>query len=345
MVVIVNGLIFLPSALAGDKVGVIAGFSGDYSAYGGAFRRGIELADVTDVSIVFEDDQFIPTKTITAFNRLVEIYKVSAVVVGDSTTGQAVAPLAMKRGIPLLVWANAGEIFKGNPMVLRLWTSPEKDFEAVEKMLKNSNIAVSERLAVFTGTHGYAEAWGARVASSSPGGLWERFSVEPTDFRAHLLKIKNSNFTGVAICFNPGINGIFIRQLRGLSISLPIFGSNFLESTADADAAGRFLDGVRFTGPIVNSTFFAKFRDKTGGTDHLYSAAIFHDAIKLIQQALRDRADRPLINKILKSAPSQTALKGLKVVSSQHDNFLDFEMGQFVYQGRNFKLENTPVTH
>jgi ABC-type branched-subunit amino acid transport system substrate-binding protein len=336
----------LEDANAENRVGVIAGFSGEYAAYGDAFRRGIEIAKIGDLKILFEDDQFIPSKSVTAFNRLVEVEKVSVVIVGDSTTGQAVAPLAMRRRIPLLVWANAGEIFKNNPMVLRLWASPEKDFGALEKMLKNSDIAVTEKLAVLTGTHGYAESWGAKIRSLSPKGLWETFTVEPNDFRAQILKIKKGNFSGVAICFNPGINGIFIRQLRSLDMNLPIFGSNFLESTADVEAAGDLIDGVRFTGPVVNYSFLDSFKRQSGGTNHLYSAAIFHDAIKIVSAAFNNTSAATLMAKMLTSTPTDTALKGLSIVTTPTDNYLDFEIGEFVYQGKSISMTTAkgPVT-
>jgi hypothetical protein len=117
-------------AKAETKIGVLAGFSGVSAGYGTAYRTGIELAPRKDgYSFIFEDDQFLPAKTISAFNKLVTIDKISSAFIGDTVTAQAVAPIARRNKIPLYVWASSSFEANEGSLTTRLWTTDEEDFD------------------------------------------------------------------------------------------------------------------------------------------------------------------------------------------------------------------------
>jgi ABC-type branched-subunit amino acid transport system substrate-binding protein len=329
-IILLLQIFFSPLILNAEfKVGVITGFTGDWGAYGVANRRGIELAEVGQgISFVYEDDQFQPAKTVAAFHKLVDVDNVAAVIIGDTVTAQAVAPIAKHRKIPLLVWASADNAFKDNHFVLRLWTAAERDFSSLRRAVNSHGF---KRVKAFTSAHTYSEAWGEAIESFSPDNTRERFTTEPTSFQVEILKLKKSSIDAVAVCLSSGGNGLFIRQMRQLKISFPIFACNFVESSADIAAAGSSINGVFFTAPKLSDKFTALYRSQFSISDHIFSAAVFYDAAKIIEAALKNNPQESLIERILETKISDTALSDLKIVASEDDYHLDFNFAEFLF--------------
>jgi len=325
------------SAFCSDKqikVGVIAGFTGDYAAYGLAFRNGIELAKVgSNIRFIYEDDQFIPSKTLSAFQKLTQLEKVDIILVGDSTSGQAVAPLAKKLKLPLLVWATSQHIFKGNEYVLRLWSEPNRDFYSIKNLIQQKKW---HKLAVFSASHFYSEQWGSHISKTFQETSWHRFTNTPESFQPQLLKVKKLGVDALGVCLDPGANGLLIRQARELKMTMPIFGCNFLEASADVLTASSNIEGVLFTSPKISKTFFEEYRNRFGTTNHLLSAALFHDAARLIDQAVNKLPDDDFMRAILHSSLIEPALSGLKVVSTGGESHLEFDFTAYVYSGLQF---------
>lgn len=309
-------LVFSPSQLfAQPKVGVLASYSGDWGSYGVAYRNGIELAGVGDsVTFVYEDDGFIPAKTVTAFRKLVDVDKITAVLVGDTVTGQAIAPLAKNKRIPLYAWASTGDVFADNPYVTRLWTKERKDYGFIVAQVVRRGY---RRVALFTSTHPYSNGWADAIAARLKGSSVEDFSTAPEGFQTQLLKLKQGGFDAVGICLNTGLNGLFARQMRELKISLPLFSCDFVEATPDIDAAKGAFDGVWFTAPRISKSFAQTYKNRFGKSDHIVSAAIFHDAALLVTGTTQ----KPF------------AIDGLKVIDENGDRHLDFEYGVFQFRG------------
>lgn len=302
-----------------EKIGVIAGFSGPGAEYGAAYRRGIELAPIPPgFSFVYEDDQFTPAKTVSAFNKLIEHDKISKLVVGDTVTAQAVVPIARRRNIPIYLWASQAKEIDSEPLVTRLWDTNERDFGSFIQILKKRGL---KRVAVFTSAHTYANDWGAAIKDALPGSIHRSFSLVPPSFQAEILKARAAKYDAIGFCLNPGDNGIFAKQFKQLKIEIPLFACNFVEATVDIDAAAGALDGVFFSGPKVASEFITQYKKKFGSTDHLFSAAVFHDAALLITNA-----QNPVF-----------ALEGLKKISpAGKASFLELSFTSYVFIGREF---------
>ena len=303
------------TAAAQPKVGVLASYTGDWGAYGVAYRHGIELADVgSKATFIYEDDGFLPAKSVSAFRKLLEVDKISAVLVGDTVTAQAIGPIAMKRKVPLLAWASGDRVFANNPYGLRLWTSNQRDFFFTAEQLKRRGY---KKIALFTSTHTYTAAWANALRDRFPGSVWEDFSTNPESFQTSIMKAKAGGFDAIAVCLGAGLNGRFAKQLRMLRIDMPLFGCNFIESSADIEAAGGSFDGVWFTAPKLSQEFMAAYTTRFGTTDHIISAAVFHDAALLVTGT----TDKPF------------AIAGLREVHVDGDLHLDFEYQVLRFKG------------
>lgn len=301
-------------AIAESKIGVLASFTGDWGAYGQAYRRGIELADVgSTATFLYEDDGFLPARSVSAFRKLVEVDKISAALVGDTVTAQAISPIALKQKIPLFAWAS-GTKFTNNPYALRLWTSNAKDFSFMGTEVKRRGY---KKLALFTSTHTYTTEWARALTEQFPESAWEDFSTNPDSFQSSILKVKAGGFDAIGVCLAAGLNGRLAHQLRSLRVDIPLFGCNFIESSADIEAANGAFDGVWFTAPKLSTEFTGKYTARFGKSDHLVSAAIFHDAALLVTHA----TDRPF------------AIEGLREVSDDGDRHLDFDYQVLRFRG------------
>jgi ABC-type branched-subunit amino acid transport system substrate-binding protein len=311
-------------ASAQHKVGVLASYTGDWGAYGVAYRHGIELADVgTKATFIYEDDGFLPAKAVSAYRKLVDVDKISDVFVGDTVTAQAVAPIALKKKMPLFAWASGDRVFDTNPYAVRLWSTNKKDLSFITEQLKRHGY---KRLALFTSTHTYTTEWGRGLVEAFPGSVWEDFSASPDSFQSNLLKAKNQGFDAIGVCLSSGLNGRLAKQMRDLKIGIPLFGCNFLEASADIQAAAGALDGVWFTAPKLSREFVNRYKGRYGTTDHVVSAAIFHDAALLAT----DTKDKPY------------AISGLREVNDSGDRHLEFEFDVLRFKGSEIVVEGQP---
>ena len=302
-------------AAAQQKVGVLASYSGDWGAYGVAYRHGIEMADVgAKATFIYEDDGFLPAKSVSAFRKLLEVDKISAVLVGDTVTAQALSPIAMKRKIPLLGWASGDRVFEKNPYGLRLWTSNRKDFSFMGEELQRRGY---KKVALFTSTHTYTAVWAEALKGEFPGSIWEDFSTNPDSFQTSIMKAKAGGFDAIGVCLAAGLNGRFAKQLRALRTDIPLFGCNFIEASADIQASEGAFDGVWFTAPKLSRQFMTAYFARFGTTDHIVSAAVFHDAALLVTGT----TEKPF------------AIAGLREVNVDGDRHLDFDYQVLRFKG------------
>jgi ABC-type branched-subunit amino acid transport system substrate-binding protein len=308
------------------KVGVIAGYTGDWALYGIAFQRGIEIAKeyTKEIKFIYEDDQFVPSKTVRAFNKLIDIDNVSAIIVGDTVTAQAIAQQAKMKKIPTLVWASSNNLFNDNPYILRLWSDLNKDFGKYSNEIKKLNY---KKLALYASIHTYANTWAEALNEKFPESSVEIFTTDPQSFKSQILRLKKSQFDAVGICLNPGMNGLFARELRQLKNNLPLFGCNFVEATVDIKAAGESFNDIWFYAPKVKSEFINKVLKISGTTDHFISSAIMHDAAIILSSFFKKKLPRDSFPENLTNLDlnNETAISSLKIVKNKGDQFTDFD--------------------
>src|SRR5512146_1581150 len=119
-------LLLVPALLAGTvasaqertvKIGAALSMTGGAASYGANQKNGIQLAieelnakkfvPGVKFELVLEDDQSTPQQGITVFDRLINQYKVSAIIGPTlSTTAQAADPRAQQAKVPVLAVSN-----------------------------------------------------------------------------------------------------------------------------------------------------------------------------------------------------------------------------------------------
>ena len=263
------------------RIGFITGLSGEGKVWGDAVKNGFELglseAGCASMKRVYEDDQFAPAKSVSAFRKLVEQDKVNAVVVTSSADGNAVAPLAQQQGIALFAWASDTNVSKGRSMVVRTWISGEKEGEYIAQLSRELG---HRRFAAFSSIHDYPQSVWMGISNVLPDGGAvppRELPLDMKDFKTEIIAARARKPDSVYLCLMvPGASGIFARQMKELGMNVPIFGCEALELNNFGFSAGALVGAWYVTGG-VRPEFESRYKAAYGEPGTLPGAAIHYD--------------------------------------------------------------------
>ncbi len=244
----------------GVKIGAMLPLTGDAASYGVDCRRGIELAlanfqntQSVKLEILFEDTKADPKTAVAAFNKLVNIDKVSAII-GDmfSSTTLAVAPLAQQAGITLLTPTAADEAIPATgDLIFSIYPSASAEGRFMANHLEKPAL---ERVVVLyqnqSATKAIADAFATTVKEK--GGsvvLQESVPEEKSAYRSVMDKVAASKPTCIYISAyrDPVALLIITGKEMGLD-TVYATQSTLYDDKALADYPGK-LEGVLISGP------------------------------------------------------------------------------------------------
>lgn len=114
------------------KVGLIGGLTGPVAPYGAAAKNGLLMAIEKNqaggfIGIQLEDDEVIPSCTVSAYQKLKARGKLDVIIATGSTPALALAPIAARDRVPFIACASDERISKEYPNVLRNWVTGGED--------------------------------------------------------------------------------------------------------------------------------------------------------------------------------------------------------------------------
>ena len=229
------------------KIGVIAPLTGIVAAYGEEIKKGVESADISGVSVVFEDDQCDPKLAVNAFRKLTELDGVRFIIgPACGSSQEAIVPLLKDKEILVLVPAAASQkLFEqsgGNFFNMQYSLEDESTFLAgkmYERGLRNV-ILISYQNA-FSKTHR-----DTFVANFKGTIVKEIIYVDATsDVSSELVKIKDLPHDAI---FSTDISFFFangLEKLRQFGIITPVFSQYAVE----LPAVRSLVEGVAYSFP------------------------------------------------------------------------------------------------
>ncbi len=291
-----------PSSQPGCTLGFIAGLSGPGSVYGIAPRRGVELAleDIPDPSltIIFEDDQFIPRNTVTAFRRLMAVPQMYAVTVVGASPALAIAPIAEREHLPLIAVASDERLGQSGGSVVRAWASGTQEGQLLAEGADRRQLS---KVLFLNDVDDYsmAVAEGFKLATRAQL-IAEELPPEIGDIGTLLLKHRAQesdelNLMGIGICARAGRVAAVAQQVRAAGYRGEIFGCVTLENAAEVRAAKGALKGAWFATSAVRPEFRRRYRERFGEEDFLGGAAVFYDLTFRIEELCREGIERKMI--------------------------------------------------
>lgn len=256
----------LVPALAEDatfSIGALLPLSGPGAEFGAQERSALEAVIAKanaaggvrgrPINLVTRDTKGDPTEAARLANQLIFDQKVIALTTGRGSDTLAIADLAVRSKTP--VFAMESTLSTTDPgaayfkWVFRVCTTPTDDARLLGETLVKDGY---KRLAVFFSE----DAFGQQAADLIKRVATERKDFEivlstsaalrATDLTAPALAVRRSNADSVLVLSAAGATmaGTFIRKLRELGSTLPIYGSAALAQPATVRAAGDAAEGM-----------------------------------------------------------------------------------------------------
>jgi branched-chain amino acid transport system substrate-binding protein len=328
------------------KIGAILPLTGGGADMGENARNGIEMAlkelrgQGKDISVIYEDDQYDPQKTLSAFNKLVDIDAVKYVITLGSNNGNIIGPLAQEQKIvhfsistDLKVLDYSFSLKNGSdPLELARAMSEEvekRNYERIYIMASNHEGSLSI-INVFKEYNNIKE----RIVGEE--------LIDPTesDFRTVLIKAKAANPDAILLEILPGGVGLAAKQARQLNINVPLFSAVLFENQSAINAAEGSLEGQWYVNSHVSNEFIDEYEQQYNKIPSR-DAANGYDIVVLINQAINKVGDDPLkVNDYLhqlKDFESHTIEGGIRV---KNGNFINFAIVKIIKNGQFVPLED-----
>jgi branched-chain amino acid transport system substrate-binding protein len=332
---ILGSLIFLSSLAQAQcnlslRIGFITGLSGEGKVWGDAVKNGFELglaeAGCGQMVRIYEDDQFAPAKSVSAFRKLVESDGVNVVVVTSSAPGNAVAPIAQEQNIPLFAWASDVMVSRNRSYVIRTWSSGEDEGEFIASTARTLNY---RRISGLSSVHDYpASVLKGLEKGLSPGATLAHTDVpaEARDFRTEITRIRSYAPDALYTCLmTPGVSGILARQLKQLKVTIPIFGCEALELGSNFKQSQGALSGAWFVTGGVRSDFESRFKTLYGEPGSLPGAAIHYDLARILSET-KSGGGSDLVDEVLSHRWQARAVQDIVPFRGEGDQALKVKL-------------------
>lgn len=322
-------------------IGAVLPLTGDAAMYGESAKRAIGLAveeinmaggiDGRKVRIIYEDDQALPDKGVSAFQKLITVDRVPVVIGAmPSSVTLAIAPIAEKNKIVLFSPASSNpkiteagdyifrndvsDVFEGEKMAEEAWQRLGLKKIAVLYINNDYGVGIKD---VFTQKF---KALGGEIT-----GL-ETFEQRATDFRSQLTKIKKTGPEAVYVVgYKEQIQ--ILKQYKELGIKAQILATIMLEDPEIIQNVGDAAEGAIYTYRAYNpeseerevQEFVRNFKAKYGVEPDNWAAQSY-DALRIVALAIeRGGYDSEGIKKALYGIKAFPGVSGLTTFDENGD--------------------------
>lgn len=288
------------------KIGCVAPLSGGVAVYGVECKNGIDLAIEElnaaggimgrPVTLIAEDDEGDPAKSLNAFNKLTTKDGID-IVIGSLTSGctKAMTTRAQAKGVlQMAPAATSPDITDAGNFIYRAcFIDPFQGtvggvFSAVNLNATKAAVLYNSGSDYSTGLYeNYVKAFrehGGEIVAE------ESYANEDKNFTAQLTKIKNASPDVVYLPDYYATVALIAKQLRDLGIDTPIVGADGWDGLTGI-AGDEVLNGyysnhysTSSTEPMVEK-FVTSFRDKYNKDPNSF-AALGYDCVYLLRDAM-----------------------------------------------------------
>lgn len=280
------------------RIGVILPLSGQVASMGSYVRRGIDLAvaDLPEASkakieLFYEDDQFDPNKTLSAYRKLSGSPGIDAVFTILSPPANALGPLTeQNKQILMAIGASDATIAVGKQYSFIHWVIPAVLGENLVRELRRRDY---KKIAFLTAevTGAIADVDGA-VDAAQAAGLKDRiifqdtFPKEQTDYRTIIAKLRQKQADAVVAVFFAGALSSFTKQCAAANLPADILGMETFEDENEVKAAQGTLLGKRYVNASDPADWFVEKYKKQYGEHPGWGSANGYDTLRLIADAV-----------------------------------------------------------
>jgi len=329
------------------RIAVIIPLSGNVASLGNYVKNGIDLShgalpqQLRDrISLVYEDDQFEPIKTVAAYRKLAATGGTDAVFVVGSPPANALGPILEKEGkILIAIGASDPSIAVGKQYSFIHWVIPSVLGDALAAELSNRNM---QKIGfVSAEASGTIADMNAAISSLKERDLSDRivytqtFSKDETDYRTAIQKLRQKRVDAIVAILFPGALSSFAKQLRSANMRAELVGMETFEDEDEVKAADGALDGAWYVTAADSSERFVNEYISRYGSHPGWGAANGYDALQLVAEAVaQGKRTSDEVKESLRSVKNHSGAAGQ--YSSSGDNRFTLPAALKKIQGESF---------
>lgn len=287
------------------KIGAILPLSGKNVSYGERTQKGIELAlaevnkEKEVIKVIYEDSKGDSTTGVNAAHKLIDVDKVSVLLVQLSEISEAVAPIAQENKTLLFGFTLTPDFTKIGEYIFRNRGDALEEGKSIGKFILDKGYKKAAVLYKNNST-GIGEAEGFKKAfEEGEGGIvfFESYKVGETDFRTPLLKIKEANPEIIVCPARDKDIPLILRQAKELGLNQQFFSTQGIATRSLLEDAGSLVEGLLYaesviyeesTSPDVQAALKA-YKEKYNENMDLYAGDAY-DVIKVLGYVIKTGA-------------------------------------------------------
>ncbi len=298
VVIIIIGLFVTFNKSTSTKsihLGMISILSGEYAAVGENFRNGALLAQEqynaahpdAKIAMTIEDDGFSGGKAVSAYQKLVSIDKIDALINVSTASIDAIYDSVTKLGIPVAQGGEQGRV-PADDNVFGMFPdsiTSERDYGVYmrNKGIASMTLVYTKHDAMIRFVDAFKEGFQGKTTDIA-------IDSAETDFRTHALKASSGNPQAIGLFMFPQPGAQFMKELIKIEKTKPtmFFDTNFVSGYTDYQRImGNLtvLDGSIVGGMKLEDTQAFKDAYKARfGIDAPFLSDIGYDSFNLIVQ-------------------------------------------------------------
>ncbi len=278
------------------KVGAILSLTGNFANLGEGVQKGMEMAkaEISNLEVIYEDDQGYAKNAVTAFSKLTDVDKAKIIIVALSSSTLGIAPIAEEKKIIVLApIASAEKISDAGDYTFRIREVAighgRKMAEyAISQGWKKAGIIslnVESSLTYVNGFIPIFEGSGGKIVAK------ELYEKDEADVRTQVEKIKAANPDVIFFAGLTEDTGRAMKTARELGIKQPFLAQPGIEDGPFFTIAGNSAEGTVYSSPFDARTMLAKefakrFEQKYNTSAFPWFAANGYDALKLVSKVV-----------------------------------------------------------
>jgi ABC-type branched-subunit amino acid transport system substrate-binding protein len=288
------------------KIGMILSLTGAWAEFGQAQAQALLLAKereparFSNIKFITEDCRYGGKEAVAAFNKLHSVDKVDLIFVWGVEPALAVAPLAERNRVPLIVSAVVPATARGRKYVIRTINYAEQQAQTILKYFRTLNY---KKIAIIKAQISFYDIFidGLRKNLASDESLQIIDDILPTDtdLGSIVSKAKRESFDILGLFLSPSQILEFYQEASSQNLKIQVFGASPLQSrTLVKQAVGR-MEGTLYVHNDVTTDFENAYISRFGDDIQIPWAANTYDFLMLAGRMLNNLDHRPAAEEIL----------------------------------------------
>lgn len=253
------------------KIGVILPLSVTLVSSGQCFQNSILLAREMydpgqDVEFIFEDDQFMPAKTVIAARYLIDDEHVKALLIFGTPTALAAAPVAEEKRTPTIAFSLFQNVMEGRKYVMKHFISADEENNLI---LKEAQRRGYKRVAIIASSHEVTMLLKDSFLRDAREDVVfaEEVPLAESDFNSLITRMNATHPDSVYLLLFKN-QASFTRQLRRSGYKGPVFGAHNVEDTFEVQNAAGTMDNIWYVNADDRNAgdYYRRYKEKFGSS-------------------------------------------------------------------------------